>query len=309
MNYCPITYEPCGEDAYSAHGIRQLSPRLYSLKDFPYGKDKQLELALEYSDKISFSGVQPKLSARVNVAISGFEAVKSGGTYILKLPHHLYEELPQNEDLTMRLASIAWIEVPFHGMVYAVDGSLIYFIERFDRGPKKRRVAVEDFSQLAGLSRETKYDFSMEQMIPLIEEFCTFPLVEKEKLFRLTLFNFLVGNEDMHLKNFSLLRSGEITALAPAYDLVNSTLASPKTKEEIALPLRGKKSKLKREDLLVYYGEERLGLPRRTIDQIVQNFMLCLKKWKGTIDHSFLSLDKKEKYKQLLQARSERLFS
>lgn len=130
-----------------------------------------------------------------------FEIVELGGTFILKPPHPIYDELPQNEDVTMRLAKSVGIEVPFHGMIYNIDDSLTYLIKRFDRLPRGHKVATEDFSQLMGHSRDTKYESSMEKLIPVIEKHCTFPLLEKMKLFRRTLFNFLVGNEDMHLKN------------------------------------------------------------------------------------------------------------
>lgn len=211
MNRCPITYELC-RDHYSADGLKLLSPKLTRLHDFPYGKSAQLQLAIEYSDKLSFSGVQPKLNAKLNIEKGLFEVARTEGSYILKLSHATFEELPQNEDLTMRLASIAGVEVPLHGMVYAVDRSLVYFVKRFDRFGKKK-LAVEDIGQLAGLPKESKYDFSMEKLVQIVEEFCTFKVAEKAKLFRLTIFNFLVGNEDMHVKNFSVIREGDVVKL------------------------------------------------------------------------------------------------
>lgn len=87
------------------------------------------------------------------------------------------------------------------------DNSLTYFVKRFDRTGRHKKMAVEDFAQLSGASRETKYKSSMEKVVKILDRFCTFPAVEKVKLFELTLFNFLVGNEDMHLKNFSLIRN------------------------------------------------------------------------------------------------------
>src|SRR5208282_995547 len=116
------------------------------------------------------------------------------------------------------------------------------------------KVGVEDFSQLLGHTRDTKYESSMEKLIPVLEKHATFPLLEKIKLFRLVLFNFLVGNEDMHLKNFSLIRDKQRVELSPAYDLINTTIAIH-AKEEIALPLRGKKSRLTSTDLIDYYGK------------------------------------------------------
>jgi len=83
---------------------------------------------------------------------------------------------------------MAGIEVPFHGMVYSADGSRSYFIWRFDRLPRKKKAEVEDFAQLSGNTRETKYGYSMEKVAGLVEQFCAFPMIERRKLFRLTLF-------------------------------------------------------------------------------------------------------------------------
>ena len=102
----------------------------------------------------------------------------------------------------MRLAAAGGVAVPLHGLMYAKDGSLTYFIKRFDREGRKGKLAVEDFAQLMGRSRDTKYDGSMEKVAQVVETHCTFPAIEKIKLFRLTLVNFLLGNEDMHLKKF-----------------------------------------------------------------------------------------------------------
>lgn len=154
-----------------------------------------------------------------------------------------YKEVPQNEDLTMGLAKAVEIEIPFHGLIYNIDNSLSYIIKRFDRS-RNQKIAVEDFSQLLGYSRDTKYEASMEKVILVIEKHCTFPVIEKLKLFRLVIFNFIIGNDDMHLKNFSLIRRENKVELTPAYDLLNTSIIM-KTEEEIALPIRGKKKQIK----------------------------------------------------------------
>jgi serine/threonine-protein kinase HipA len=304
-NRCPITYEEC-ENRYSQDDLKFLSPKLSELKDFPYGLAQQLELALQYSDKLSFSGVQPKLNAKLNLEIKQFQVVRSSGTFILKLPHAMYQELPQNEDLTMKLAKVAKIEVPLHGMIYAVDSSLVYFVKRFDRTATKK-IPVEDFGQLAGLSSEAKYDFSMERLIPIIDKYCTFKVAEKAKLFRLVLFNFLVGNEDAHVKNFSMISEEEVVKLAPAYDLVNSTIVM-NSKEEIGLPLNGKKSNFKRSDFLEYFGSQRLNLSNSSINEVVSDLQDCLPIWRKLIDCSFLNTSKKKNYLSLLEERALRIF-
>jgi serine/threonine-protein kinase HipA len=307
MNRCPITYELCGNQRYSIKGLHLLSPKLKDLSNFPFGKEEQLELALEYADKMSFSGVQRKLNARLSISRQSFEVVAKGGHFILKPQSPDYSELPENEDLTMKLASCAGIDTPSHGLMYCQDGSLSYFIKRFDRKGKGGRIGVEDFAQLAGVSPETKYDFSMEKIIPLIEKFCTFPLLEKKKFFLLTLFSFLIGNEDLHLKNFSLINLEGVTEFSPAYDLVNSYIMI-KTSEELALPLRGKKSNLTRTDLVVYFGKERLNLPAAMIDEVLDRLQKSTIPWKELIQISFLSERKKTAYLNLLDERKERLF-
>jgi serine/threonine-protein kinase HipA len=97
-------------------------------------------------------------------------------------------------------------------------------VKRFVRLPKGRKVATEGFAQLAGRTPETKYDASMEKVAALIERFASFPMVEKLELLRPTLFCFLCGGDDMHLKNFSVIPRGARVQISPAYDLVNSTV-------------------------------------------------------------------------------------
>jgi serine/threonine-protein kinase HipA len=308
MNRCPITYEPCGNEKYSAEGLQKLSPSLTQLFDFPYDKAEQLREAIARASKISIQGVQPKLSVTLNKKKNIFEVTDAGGEYILKPQNDLYVGLPENEDLTMRLAATVGIEVPFHGMIYSKDGTRSYFIKRFDRLPKKRRVAVEDFAQLSEQTRETKYNSSMEKVAGIIERYCTFPLIEKQKLFKRTLFNFLCGNEDMHLKNFSLISRHEKIELSPAYDLVNTTIALPNAIEEMALTLNGKKNKLNRENLVDYFGKERLGLTPITIQKTLDSIEKEKRRWIQLIEISFLSQNMKEKYQALLKKRWEIIF-
>ena len=309
MNRCPVTYEPCGEQKYSARGLKQLSARLTKLHDFPYNKLEQIKEAIARASKMSIQGVQPKLSARLDVTKSVFEVVDAGGTFIIKPQNDSYEQLPENEDLTMRLASMIGIEIPLHGMMYSKDGSMSYFIKRFDRLPKKKKVAVEDFAQLTGNTRETKYSSSMEKVAAVLDEFCTFPLLEKQKLFKITLFNYLCGNEDMHLKNFSLIRRNGKVELSPAYDLLNTTIAMPNPQEEMALTLAGRKSKFSKENLIDYFGKERLGLTKITIENTLNEIEKQRAPWEQFIEISFLSETMKKKYINLLAQRWSKLYS
>lgn len=303
MNRCPLTYEEISEGLYSTDGIRKLTARLVTLLPLEFTKEELLEEAAARSGKISLQGVQPKLSAILSVPGSTFLLTDINGKYIIKPQQTLYAELPENEDLTMRLAGIADIEVPQHGLIYDKTGTLHYFIKRFDRIKKNQKYSVEDFAQLSEKNRNTKYDSSMEKVAGIIEKYCSFPVVEKVKLFKLTLFNFLTGNEDMHLKNYSIITKDDIITLSPAYDLLNTTILAKTTTEEIALPLRGRKSKLTRKDLVNYFAAERLGLNVRTIEIILAELTDAISLWKKEIEISFLSEKMKEDYLSLLQKR------
>jgi len=203
----------------------------------------------------------------------------------------------------MRLAASIGVEVPLHGLIYSKDGSLTYFIRRFDRKGQKDKIAVEDFAQLAGLSRDTKYNFSMERLVNLIDHYCTFPAVEKAKLFKLVLFSFLIGNEDMHLKNYSIIIRNDKVELSPAYDLLNSSIVLKGDIEEIALSLKGKKRNLNRNMLVNYFGKERCNLTDKVTERILETIQAKLPTWFNLIDISFLSSEMKDKYRELLQKR------
>ena len=307
MNRCPLTYEPC-EGLYSQSGLKRLSRQLTNLQPLSFTSLELRQEAAARSQKMSIQGVQPKLSARLQIRKQQFILVDKNGQYILKPQIADYVQVPENEDLTMRLAALAGIEVPLHGLLHGQNGEMTYFIKRFDRVGHKGKRHVEDFAQLGGRNRETKYRSSMEQVAKLIETFCTFPVVEKVKLLRLTLFSFLVGNEDMHLKNFSVIRNQDIISLTPAYDLLNTTIILPQPEEELALPLNARKNKLRREDFLEYFARDRLGLAERIIDKITTDFANIRPQWEALLEVSFLSDKMKEKYLRVVNERFARIF-
>lgn len=302
MNKCPITYENCGDVRYSSRGLNLLSGRLNELHDFPYDQEHQLIEAGDRAYKMSIQGVQPKLSAILSIKDSSFKIVDRGGTFIIKPQVNNYLNVPENEDLTMKLAAAAGIETPLHGLIWSVDGSLSYFIKRFDRIGRKGKVQQEDFAQLSGASRHTKYDSSLEQVAQVIDRYCTFPIPEKAKLFRLVLFNYLVGNEDNHLKNYSLITRKGVVGLSPAYDLVSTSLLY-RTEEETALPLKGKKRELTYNDLFKYFGQERLGLQAGVLEQMRLGLLDVQAEWQRLIASSFLTEGKKEEFLRLLGTR------
>ncbi len=307
MNRCPITYQLCGATKYAEIGLRSLSRSLKELKDLPFTAQEQRREAAIRMHRMSIQGVQPKLSAVLDTRNSTFKIVEEKGKYIIKPQSDVFEQLPENEDVTMRMAKVVGIEVPLHGMLYSKDGSLSYFIKRFDRIGRNRKLPVEDFAQLSGKNRDAKYDFSIEKMIGLIDKFCTFPVLEKRKFFRRLLFSFLVGNEDMHIKNFSLITRNNKVEFSPAYDLLNSTLAMNGAVEESALPLAGKRNNFKRADLIDYLGGERLELNKLDMAKIEKAFSNSLSEWHNLLKNSFLTASNKAAYIALVEERTQRL--
>lgn len=311
MNRCPITYEEIEDGrGYSSKGLSLLSRNIDDLLPFPYSLEEQLQIASELAAKISIQGVQPKISVRLEVKRKSFVAVEKKGQYILKPQNPMFSHLPENEDLTMKLAALAGLEVPVHGLARAKDGSLFYFIRRFDRHGRGEKIAVEDFAQLAGRSRDTKYSYSLEKVVNLIDTYMTFPVIEKAKFFRLVLFNFLTGNEDAHLKNYSIILLNGTYQFSPCYDLINSTLAMGGTAaEESALPLAGKKSGLTRNDFLRYLARERLRLTAKVTASITEELKESIPAWEGMIEKSFLPPEKRGRFHSMVIERAGRLFS
>lgn len=309
MIRCPITYQSISENKYSGKGLKQLHPKLTSLNDLPYTAKEQRIESRKRATKMSIQGLQAKLSARLQISDSCFQVVDTKGTYILKPQSDTYEQLPENEDLTMKLAEIIGIEKSISGMVYSKDKSLTYFIKRFDRCGRNEKYRLEDFAQLTGNTRDTKYDWSMERLVPVINNFCTFPAIEKIKLFRLVIFSFITGNEDMHLKNFSLIEQDKIIKLSPAYDLLNTTIAITNPIEEIALPIKDKKRNLNKSDLVQYFAIERLGINNKSVTDVLEKVGNNLFVLHEIIDKSFLSASFKEQYHHLLENRSNKIFT
>ena len=111
----------------------------------------------------------------------------------------------------------------------------------------------------------------------------------------------------MHLKNFSLITRNKKIALAPAYDLLNSTIAQKNAPEEIALPIRGRKNHITKRDFFDYFAVERLGLNQKVIERVLHEFQQAIPRWQVLIGSSFLSSKMQEKYLELLALWCKRL--
>lgn len=200
----------------------------------------------------SLTGVQPKLSLNLSKheGCSQLTIVGLWGGYIFKPQTESYTQLPENEDLTMHLAEAAKISVVPHSLIRLADGELGYITKRIDRTKNGEKIDMEDMCQLTLHPTEYKYKGSHEQIAKTIAQYSSTPKLDLTNYMQLLLFCFVTGNNDMHLKNFSLYRPSEKFQLTPAYDLLNVAIANSKDKEELALPLSGKKTKLRLDDFL-----------------------------------------------------------
>lgn len=307
---CLFTYEKllAGEKNYSLKGLKQLSPKLLELKTFSYSQKEQLELARRMVKKISIQGIQPKFSVLLSEAKSAFLEAENGGRFIMKPQVNEYPELPENEDLTMHLMRIAGVETPWHGLVRCADESVSYVVKRFDRTAKEK-IPLEDFSQLTGAARYQKYDMSTEKAIEVIEDFCTYPSIEAGRLYQRIILAFLLGNEDLHLKNLSLITTKGLTRLSPVYDFVNTTLALPAAEEELALSLNGKKKDFSRNDFVKYLAEEHLFITTKKAEHELNRILALVPQFYLYVDRSFLSQLSKQRYKDIISARAKRLMA
>jgi len=114
-------------------------------------------------------------------------------------------------------------------------------------------------------------------------------------------------HEDMHLKNWSLITRDDKVELSPAYDLLNSTIPNSRSREELALPLRGKKSELRANDFWRYLAGERLVISAALIEQTKARFAEACARWPARIESSFLSPEMKTRYLTLFEDRRQRL--
>jgi len=255
--------------------------------------------------KMSISGMQIKASVKLNRSNKQLEIAAGGGTHILKPEPAEYPELPQNENLVMNMAHELKMKVPAHGLFKMADGKFCYIIKRFDRMPDGGKVHKEDMAQLLELPTEAKYSGSLEAVGNVIKAHAANPYLELFDFFQRAAFNFAVGNGDMHLKNWSLLTPavGE-NSLTPCYDFVDSKMYLP-NEEDSALPMGGKKNKLRRADFENF--AKYLGLDTKAAANAINSIVEFEPKFLAMTRASFLSPLRQGRLLEIIAERVQRL--
>ena len=253
----------------------------------------------------SLTGVQPKLSLNLHKheGRNRLTIVGLWGDFIFKPQTDAYPELPENEDLTMHMAEAARIKVVPHSLIRLADGSLGYITRRIDRTKKGEKIDMEDMCQLTLHPTEYKYKSSCEQIAKAIAAYSSTPRLDLVNFMQVLLFSFVTGNNDMHLKNFSLYRPKALYQLSPAYDLLNVAIANPKDKEEMALPINGKKAQIKLADFLK--ASDTMGIEQRVTLGLINGLRNAMPAWIDLINNSFLSDEMKQNYLDLISRRMD----
>ncbi len=285
--------------------------RFFGISEMPeidISEDTLEELANETINKgLTVPGVQKKLSLHLSTDMEARLTIVDYPTgYILKPQTEEYEMLPEFEHLAMNLARLAGIKTVENALIKNC-GTYAYITKRVDRnidGKNHFMYAMEDFCQLAERLTADKYKGSYEKCAKIIKEHSSTPGLDLTELFMRIVFSFIIGNSDMHLKNFSLIESepgNRIFHLSPAYDLLPVNVVLPEDKEQMALTLNGKRSRLKKADFLAFAAK--CDIPAAAAEKMIKKLCSMEQKFYKTCDASYLSADLKEQVKALISER------
>ena len=272
--------------------------------------EKTLEfLATESTNKgYSVPGAQKKLSlhlypdaGKVRLTIVDYPT-----GYILKPQVKEFESLPESEQLVMCMAAATGITTVPNALVKNGD-SLAYITKRIDRIFTQQNIqmlAMEDFCQLDLRSTQDKYKGSYERCAKIIDKYSSRKGLDMTELFMRLVFSFIVGNSDMHLKNFSFLETNEGTGeyiLSPAYDLLPVNVIMPEDKEQFALAMNGKKSNIRRKDFLIFADE--CNISKISAEKMIGKLVSMQVKFVSMCEESLLPEKTKERLAALINER------
>lgn len=268
-------------------------------------------LATETTNKgFTVPGVQKKLSLHLvsDGSKPRLTLVNYPTGYILKPQVAEFEALPESEQLIMEMADMAGISTVPHALIKG-SGGLAYITKRVDRNLTKDNIemlAMEDFCQLDLRLTEDKYRGSYERCAKTIKKYSSRIGIDITEFYIRLVFCFIVGNSDMHLKNFSLIETAEGSqeyVLSPAYDLLPVNANLPEDKEQFALTMNGKKMHILKGDFLKFAST--CDIPRKTATKLIQNLVSYTPRWLKMCDDSILPDDLKERLRQIIIERTE----
>ncbi len=322
---CPATLIE-GHDTYSDEALQSLfgGEAVSPFLDFKFdgrGCPASLAGAIYH---ISVSGVQEKFPAVVDGGKIRIAEKDERSTHILK-PAPWDETLaerrhvPANEHLTMQIASQVYgIDTAKNGLCFAA-GRAVYITRRFDIGPDGSKCAMEDMAAAVGRNesargRQFKYCGSYEDVANAIRANVTAWEEDLRRFFELVVFNYVYGNGDGHLKNFSFVKREDGYRLAPAYDLLNTRLHV--CDSDFGLD-GGLSPNIEKSDTWERTGHpcqtdfwrfgERIGLDHEFIKDVLSRFVSHNDDEAKLVARSFLSGKMKRAYMRIVEERRSRL--
>ncbi len=301
--------------------------RFFGVKEIPnidVNDEKLFQIAIENSNKgLTVPGVQKKLSLYlINDQSPKLTVVNYPTGYILKPQTKEYELLPECEYLVMQMANVTKIKtVPFALIeINKETKELAYITKRIDRVNLKsnlkakaniniiNKLAMEDFCQLDNKLTEDKYKGSYERCSKIIDKYSSNEGLDNADLFLRIAFSFVVGNSDMHLKNFSLIETSldsNLYHLSDAYDMLPVNVIMPNDIEELALTLNGKNRNLRRNDF-IKFGKY-IGLNRKSIEKMLDKIISLKETYIKLCEESYLTEELKERFINLINNRISRI--
>lgn len=321
---CSSCYKETKQDFCSKCGKELFDgEKISSVLNFPAPKADNLADFQKHTTQLSISGVQLKYSLRLEN--KELVMTQNAGEYIIKpvlasTQLAAIKDSPENEHLTMQIArQLFRLRTAANGLIYFSDGEPAYITRRFDLKPDHTKYQQEDFAQLLNRTsvlhgQNYKYDATYEEIGTLIKKYVPAALPALEELFRLVVFNYVVGNGDAHLKNFSLMQfqTGEYR-LTPAYDLMSTKLHTP-YENDMALELYEDCLDAPFYSAYGYYGRpdfieiaKRLGVTEKRATGILDNYTNAQEKMVEMIQKSGLSPESKNSYGSTVKNRLFRI--
>ena len=325
IKHCPSLL---GErfSTYSPKASRALfdGHKVSHLLDFEFDGVRDRQLIIDAMHRISVSGVQEKFPAVIEKGRIRIAGDAEQSTYILKpapWDETLRErkQIPANEHLTMQIASQVYsIKTAANGLCFTPKGRKVYITKRFDVLPDGTKLLMEDFASVIGRNeqedgKDFKYSGCYEDIATAIRKNVSAWMVDMERFFELVVFNYIYANGDDHLKNFSLILQGQDYRLAPAYDLMNTSLHV--LGDDLGLD-GGLSPNIEKSDVYIKTGHpcrrdferfgERIGLVASRVDRILDKYMLLPKSAVALVGRSYLSIKMKRYYLRIVNERIAR---
>jgi len=324
-NVCPSTLQ-AGFNGYSPTAIKRLfdGKKVSPFLDFCFEKEAQQEEIASNMERISVSGVQEKMTAVIEGGKIRLAQTNEQGTHILKPAPMDFgliarKQMPANEHLTMQIARQAYgIITAENGICFDAENQMVYITKRFDIAPDGKKIPMEDFASLVGKNEQTdgtyfKYEGCYEDIAIAIRQFISAWPVAMERFFKIVVFNYIYGNGDDHLKNFSIQRLGNDFRLAPAYDLMNTSLHIDGDDFGLNGGLRrdGQKSEVWLRTGhpcltdFTAFGET-IGIASARVQAIIEQFLSVPDKAKELVARSFLNEKMRRNYLRIVNERTSR---